>query len=352
MIVSDAYCHSKYAQKSQEWFMKNSSVLRLDFLSRLKIFDAAVHNIIYFFKKTDNEANKPVRAVHYPEFGNVLCLKTDIQSKLNYRMFFPEDNELSLNGIPLGDICYISKGMVVNADERTAQGEFEMIDLVAEKKDKNHPKPFVEGKHLDKWVPSTHKWLEWGTKRAPAKFSRKTFFEMYDVPEKILVQRSPGPDPKACYDENKLYFTESTVGFILWEYLENVKNNSLKKVARYKSEPPKTGLPKREYLELTSSKFSLKYLLAIMNSSVAHQFLRSNRRSNIHLYPDDWKCLPIPDVDANKQKPIIAIVDKILALKQKDPNADISAFECKINQMVYKLYGLTPEEIAMIDGMK
>jgi hypothetical protein len=51
MIVSDAYCHAKYAQKSQTWFLQNSRILRLDFFSKIQIFDAAVRNITYFFQK-------------------------------------------------------------------------------------------------------------------------------------------------------------------------------------------------------------------------------------------------------------------------------------------------------------
>jgi hypothetical protein len=34
MIVSDAFCHSKYAQKPQTWFLQNARILRLDFCSR------------------------------------------------------------------------------------------------------------------------------------------------------------------------------------------------------------------------------------------------------------------------------------------------------------------------------
>ncbi|MCS1410450.1 MAG: hypothetical protein M2R45_03642 [Verrucomicrobia subdivision 3 bacterium] len=75
-----------------------------------------------------------------------------------------------------------------------------------------------------------------------------------------------------------------------------------------------------------------------MNSTVARDFLRANRRSNIHLYPDDWKKLPIPDVSEAKQKPIIEIVDRILAKKQQDPRADISELEAKVDAMVTKLY--------------
>jgi len=36
--------------------------------------------------------------------------------------------------------------------------------------------------------------------------------------------------------------------------------------------------------------------------------------------------------------------------KQKDHNADTSDIEREIDQMVYKLYDLTPEEIAIVEG--
>lgn len=33
-----------------------------------------------------------------------------------------------------------------------------------------------------------------------------------------------------------------------------------------------------------------------------------------------------------------------------DPNADTSALEKQIDELVYALYGLTPEEIAIVEG--
>ena len=71
LIVSDAFCHSKYAQKPQKWFLRNARILRLDFCSELKIFDAAVHNLVYFFQKADGTRHKPERRLHAGEFGNV-----------------------------------------------------------------------------------------------------------------------------------------------------------------------------------------------------------------------------------------------------------------------------------------
>ncbi len=44
----------------------------------------------------------------------------------------------------LGDFCYISKGMVLNADEKNAKGAFTKEDLISEKKDKIHCREYVE----------------------------------------------------------------------------------------------------------------------------------------------------------------------------------------------------------------
>jgi hypothetical protein len=109
-------------------------------------------------------------------------------------------------------------------------------------------------------------------------------------------------------------------------------------------------LPKREELETTSRRFAMKYLLGVMNSTVARDFLRANRRSNTDLYPDDWKKLPIPDVDIAAQVLIVKLVDRILSDKSADPSADISVLEREIDRRVYELYGLTEEEIAIVEG--
>jgi hypothetical protein len=354
LIVSDAFCHSKYAQKPQNWFLKHARILRLDFCSDLKIFEAAVHNIIYFFQKADSTHHMPERRVHRETFGNVTTLPSDEQAKLTYRAFFPEDTAaqtFACKSVRLDAICYVTIGMVVNAHEDLAQGAFTMDDLVQDSRDATHPKQFIEGKHLGMWLPATYRWLEWGTARAPALFRRPTFPEIYETPEKVLVQRSPGPDPKCCYDDQHLHFTESTVSFIPWHALSGVRNNSLKKAARYRDEkPPRPDLPRREELEATSRRFSVKYLLAVMNSSVARDFLRANRRSNIHLYPEDWKKLSIPDVSPAEQAKVVALVDHILVAKKQDPNADIAFLEREIDRLVYELYGLTEEEIAIVEG--
>jgi hypothetical protein len=49
------------------------------------------------------------------------------------------------------------------------------------------------------------------------------------------------------------------------------------------------------------------------------------------------------------QAPFIAAVNRILAAKAKDPDADTTALEREIDQRVYALYGLTPDEIKIVE---
>ena len=42
-------------------------------------------------------------------------------------------------------------------------------------------------------------------------------------------------------------------------------------------------------------------------------------------------------------------VDRILAAKERDPKADTTAWEREIDRLVYELYGLTEDEIKLVE---
>ena len=50
------------------------------------------------------------------------------------------------------------------------------------------------------------------------------------------------------------------------------------------------------------------------------------------------------------EKPNIALVDKILAAKKANPQADTSKDEAEIDRLVYALYGLSEDEIKIVEG--
>ena len=343
LIVSDAFGHAKYALRAREWFLRNARIERIDFYSGIKIFDAAVHNLSYLFQRADGAANEPLRRLHGPAFGDVTELSSEEQKDLDERAFFPTDSyrALAVPNLSLGELCYVSKGMVVHADERQARGAFTLEDVVHDARDDEHPKPFVEGKHLDRWLPQRNRWLEWGTARAPALFSRKTFPELYEVGEKLLSIDMAASEtrPRVTFDDGRLHHNHSVWSFVPWHSLHGVRNRSISKQARYPGEKGREKYAKREELERASRRFAIKYLLGVMNSSSAQDFLRAHRRSNIHLYPDDWKALPIPDIPPAEQRPIVAIVDSILTARRANPNADVSAMERKLDTRVATLYG-------------
>jgi hypothetical protein len=60
--------------------------------------------------------------------------------------------------------------------------------------------------------------------------------------------------------------------------------------------------------------------------------------------------IPIPAVPVEKQKPVERLVDRILSAKQRDAGADVSAREREIDKWVYALYGLTPDEIKVVEA--
>lgn len=58
----------------------------------------------------------------------------------------------------------------------------------------------------------------------------------------------------------------------------------------------------------------------------------------------------IPPLSPATQNNITRLVDRILAAKARDAAADVSGLEREIDQLVYRLYGLTPEEINIVEG--
>ncbi len=66
-----------------------------------------------------------------------------------------------------------------------------------------------------------------------------------------------------------------------------------------------------------------------------------------------WKYfgeIPIPKSSDQQSKPIVKLVDEILNAKKKKPDADTLALENEIDKLVYRLYGLTEEEIKIVEG--
>ena len=95
-----------------------------------------------------------------------------------------------------------------------------------------------------------------------------------------------------------------------------------------------------------------KYLLGILNSRITRYLVSQSAAERqggyLEFKPMYILLLPIPDPPENEG--ISALVSQILDTADTDPDTDISELEDEIDQMVYLLYDLTPEEIAIVEG--
>lgn len=106
---------------------------------------------------------------------------------------------------------------------------------------------------------------------------------------------------------------------------------------------------------IKTQRINVKYLTAILNSKLIAFWLKHKGKMQGNNYQIDKEpLLNIPIVDTNSKNKkladeLINLVDEILKAKEQDKNANTSPLEEKINNMVYKIYNLTEEEIKIIE---
>ncbi|MFV5685096.1 Eco57I restriction-modification methylase domain-containing protein [Flavobacterium sp. GB2R13] len=98
----------------------------------------------------------------------------------------------------------------------------------------------------------------------------------------------------------------------------------------------------------------LKILLAILNSKFACFYhLRASGNSNKDVFPKilikDLKYFPFPQNNQDVVEKIIPLINEIMELKKIDSKSNISSFERQIDLIIYALYGLSEEEIKIIE---
>ncbi len=95
-----------------------------------------------------------------------------------------------------------------------------------------------------------------------------------------------------------------------------------------------------------------KYLLGILNSTVVLWLFDKllAKLQNGYYEPSSIFIKDFPIPVANEPQPIESLVNKVLAIRDKKPNADVSELEHQIDHMVYDLYGLTEEERRVVEG--
>ncbi|MFH1956537.1 MAG: TaqI-like C-terminal specificity domain-containing protein [Patescibacteria group bacterium] len=111
--------------------------------------------------------------------------------------------------------------------------------------------------------------------------------------------------------------------------------------------------------------FSIKYLLALFNSKIYTYFavksgiVLMKKGTQPQIRKSGLEKLPIKRISLSSQQPFIDLVDKILTITKDDDylnnstkQAKVRDIEHQVDELVYKLYGLTEEEIRIVESTK
>ena len=107
------------------------------------------------------------------------------------------------------------------------------------------------------------------------------------------------------------------------------------------------------YIAKPKKDVEILFYLGVINSMLLFWYFQNINNEFDQLFPKikvkEFNSLPLPKVEYSKIE-IIFKVDQILSLKKENPQTDISALEREIDLMVYELYGLSEEEIGIVEA--
>lgn len=305
-ITPNTYLTNKYIKPLRKFILDKCEIHKI--INHDKVFDSASVDTatIVLSKKLSN--NNSIDVLSSSDFiFTHMCKKNQSDWKNDKELIFNINTQEAckeIKSIALGEICNTYFGIQA----------FDRKSSISEKKINKNYLPFIDGADIQ-----------------PYEFAIPKIFFNY-ISENI----KSGGD-WSVYSKDRI-------------------------VIRQIGKIPVVGLCKKDILGSNTlysvypknSSYDLKYLLACLNSDFIKNYWKSKYSDNKATFPKikgfQLKELPIPPATPAQQKPIIDLVDKILAAKKQDSSADTTEWEKLIDQKVYELYGLTEDEIAIVEG--
>ncbi|HEB9956712.1 class I SAM-dependent DNA methyltransferase [Campylobacter coli] len=383
-ITSNKYTRAGYGEALREFLLKNTCILKYIDLNGIKVFDSAtVDTSILSFEKIKIKEN----TFKYLSLNNELLKNYDFeisaikeflnisQNSLSKESFAFNDestNALKTKIEKLGTPLKDWHGLNINYGIKTGLNEAFIIttekkdEILANCKDEDEKertakliRKMLRGRDIKRyryewaglWVINTHNGYKSknGEKVEAINIEhypslKKHFDEFYPQLEKRSDKGLTPYNLRNCayieeFEKEKIVWNPVS-GEYLFSYIKEhiFFNNSL--------------------FMMTLDVFSLKYILAFMNSNCYKWLitLKTNLiQTGSYAYgaKDKIERLPIPKINSKNEKlanELINLVDEILKAKEQDKNVNTQELENKINSLVYKLYNLTEEEIKIIEN--
>ncbi|WQY09603.1 class I SAM-dependent DNA methyltransferase [Helicobacter pylori] len=381
-ITSNKYARAKYGAKLREWLLKKTTIVSYMELNALKVFESATvdTSIMNFIKQAPPKENS---------FNYYEPTENDKENLKNTPSFLMRQNALSIEsfifanttlldlrdkiesvGTPLKDWgIQIYRGILTGCNEAfiiPTEKRDEILNACKTQEERERTerliKPILRGKDIKRysyewahlWVINTHNGYTSALKSK--------------IPP-IDIEKYPATKAHldAHYDAIATRCDQGDTPYHLRNcaYLEDFEKEKI--VYGEIVQEPRFYLDNGEcelgvfYAEATSFILTgehLRYLLGMLHSKLITFAFKTfyaggGLGESGYRYKKAFiERLPIPQITKSNQPTadkIIALVDKILQSKEKDPKANTQRLEKEIDALVYQLYHLTDEEIKIIE---
>ena len=380
-ITSNKWMRAGYGKKLREFFIQYNPLQLID-LGPGVFEHATVDTNILILQKASNQNQLKAVTLQKEDKENIAQTfdkKGVVLTKLTSDAWFiGSDAEQRLKekieriGKPLKDWdVKIYRGVLTGLNEAfiiTTEKRNEILANCLDEAERERTeaiiKPILRGRDIKRyhyewaglWVIGTFPTLRLNIDDYPA--LKKYFLDNFDIRQ---LEQSGKKYPELGFDArkktgNKWFETQDQIAYypefekekVVWAETDQALNAVIVDKGIY--------LQKTCFMIIT---LKLKFISAILNSSVSQWYIRklSSNLGNkgLSLTKDSVKEIPLPPITPSNE-PIVnqieALVDKILAAKQQNPQTDTGEWEKEIDRLVYRLYDLTEEEIEIIEGGK
>ena len=334
-IVPNTWLFNTYAKKYRENIFNSWIVDEILDCSKFKIFDSAtVMNTVFRFRLTESSENS-----NYVGYRNTMnALSFSSLTKEVYTLVSKED-VLNMNQ-NWGLVFRLNKERVSLVNKITSNGTrfdtfFPEISqgLIAYDKYRGQSIEIIKNRayHYSEFHEGLKKMI-WGedVTRYSVNWNGKEWIDYCDgianprqpkffIGKRLLVREITNPSIYATITEEELYNDPAVI------------------------------------IALDNNLYCIEVALGILNSNIAtfyhfNHSPKSTKGSFPKILVQDVKEFPLPNVSQENADKIKKIVNEILRLKKNNNLVDTNSLEHRIDLIVYKLYGLTDDEIAIIEN--
>ena len=373
-ITSNKWMRAGYGDVLRGFFTVKNPVKLLDFAG-FKIFESAtVDTNIIIVQNTQNK-NK-TEAVHFKNdykqgesIAEYVNNNKVVLGNLSHDIWFIGSQaemrlkeKIEKKGKPLKDWdVNIYRGVLTGYNEAFIIDEAKRAELIADDpKSDEIIKPILRGRDIKRYsynwaglyLIATFPTLKVNINKYPAvKKYLKSFGKKLHQSGETYIDKNGRKCKTRKLTGNKWYETQDQISY----YPEFAKE---KIVWQRITQCPTFCCVDKDVFILDSMAFftgnkNLKYFTSVLNSKIIEYYIEQI----VHKYGDAGyrlsnqyvEIMPIPNVTIFNIKEIESLVDKILAAKKNNPDADTTDLENQIDIMVYKLYDLTYTEACIID---